>query len=338
MRFGGWRDPRRWRMGVVATVGVVAACNLSQRAMRWSFPGAPGAMREVVAVGTLDAEIPESSGLTPSGRQPGVYWTHNDSDNPAVLHAVDGAGRTVARVRLPELPEADWEAVGGGPCPAGHCLVVGDVGDNLARRTSVRLLRLPEPPVADAPMAAADTAGDTESGAASSADRVEVLAVRYPDGARDVEALYVAPDTSVWLVTKRPIWWALRGRPARLYRVPASAWGAARVGGKASEGVVAEFAGTLPVVPGRWNAREWITDAALSPVRPDGARRLAVLTYGTVHVFAADPLTGRPGARLGRCPLPIAEHDPEAVAWREDGALLVTNEGRRSTVYAGRCP
>lgn len=333
MRHGGGREWRRWRMAAMATVGVVAACNLSQRAMRWSFPGAPGAMREVAAVGTLDAEIPESSGLTPSGHLPGVYWTHNDSNNPSVLFAVDGAGRTLTRVRLPELPEADWEAVGGGPCPAGHCLVVGDVGDNAARRTSVRLLRLPEPPVA-----AVSTANAAEAGAATSADRVEVLTVRYPDGARDVEALYVAPDTSVWLVTKRPTWWALRGRPARLYRVPASAWGAGRGGGEGAAPVLAEFAGTLPVIPGRRNAREWITDAALSPVRPDGARRLAVLTYGTVHVFAADPLTGRPGVRLGRCPLPIAEHDPEAVAWREDGALLVTNEGRRSTVYAGRCP
>jgi len=308
----------RWRLALLAVALLAGACQLSQQAFRWSPPDPRGALREVVPLGALGEELPESSGLAPAAREPGVYWTHNDSGNDPLLFAITDAGRTVARVRVPgsalDEGDADWEALGAGPCPRGDCLVVGDVGDNFARRPQVRLLRVPEPAL-----------GDTV------VREVDVLAVRYPDGPRDVEALYVAPDTSVWLVTKRPAWRAPRGRPARLYRVPAAAW-------RDTAPVVAEFAGTLPVVPGRRNAREWITDAALSPLRPDGTRLLAVLTYGTVHLFRADPVTGRPGARVGRCPLPIPEHDAEAVAWRPDGTLLLTNEGEGSTVYAGRCP
>lgn len=299
----------------------MASCSLSARAWRWGPAGGP-AWRGVTPLGTLEASIPESSGLAPSARTPGAYWTLNDSGNDADLFAIDSAGRVLSRVRLDGVDNGDWEALGTGPCPQGTCLYVGDVGDNFSRRPAVRLLRVPEPDVAAMGRRGAVAPGE-----------VERLTLRYPDGARDVEALFVAPDTAVWLVTKRPDWLAVRARPARLYRIPPAAWRAAGGGG-----AVAEPAGRLPVVPGRRNAREWITDAALSPPRPEGTRRLAVLTYGTIHLFEADARTGRPGRRVGRCALPIREHDPEAIAWRPDGSLLLTNEGTRSTVYAGWCP
>jgi hypothetical protein len=307
---------------LAAVVVVVGACTLSGRALRWRPPAEGPAWRGVVVVGALGPEVPESSGLTPSARQPGLYWTLNDSGNEPEVVAIDVRGATRARVRLDGVENEDWEALGMGPCPSGTCLVVGDVGDNMARRPVVRLLRFPEPALPAPP------------GEAMRVQReVELLRFRFPDGPRDVEALYVAPDGAVWLITKRPAWWALRARPARLYRLPAAAW---RAPGAAP--VVAEAAGVLPVYPGRRNAREWVTDAALSGVQRDGGRLLAVLTYGTIHLFRADPVTGRPGARVARCPLPLPEHDPEAIAWRPDGSLMVTNEGERSTVYAGWCP
>jgi hypothetical protein len=311
---------RSWLL--LATVVAVGACNLSGRALRWRPPTGGAVWRGVEALGTLGPEVPESSGLAPSARQPGTYWTLNDSNNDPELVAIDGRGATVARVPLSGVVNDDWEALGSGPCPSGTCLVVGDVGDNLGRRPVVRLLRLAEPALPPVP-----------GGVMPPVREVEVLAFRFPDGPRDVEALYVAPDTSVWLITKRPAWWALRARPARLYRLPAAAW--RRPGG---DPAVAEAAGTLPVFPGRRNAREWVTDAALSGAQRDGGRLLAVLTYGTIHLFRADPVTGRPGPRVARCPLPIPEHDPEAMAWRPDGSLLVTTEGEGSPVYAGWCP
>src|SRR5689334_19987313 len=48
-----------------------------------------------------DPRITESSGLAASRIHPGVYWTHNDSDDGAYLYAVDSrTGRTVATITM----------------------------------------------------------------------------------------------------------------------------------------------------------------------------------------------------------------------------------------------
>ena len=337
----GWAASLRrgWRWLPVAAVGLVAACNLSARAMAWRLPTSGPLWQGVVPLGALPLAVPESSGLVASLRTEGVYWTHNDSGHEPAVYAIDETGGLLQTVAMPGVPDRDWEALGAGPCPAGQCLYVGDVGDNLGQRDLIHLLRLAEPAVAR---------GAASAPARIVAPFVEVLAIRLPDRPRDVEALYVAPDTSVWLITKRPDWFTLRGSPARMYRVPAAAWQSARRIGASRESdrpdgppaavITAEPAGRLPVTPGRYSAREWITDASLSPPVADGSRLLAVLTYGTLYVFEADRATGRPGKRVGRCRLPIPEHDPEAVTWRPDGRLLLTNEGAGSTIYAGRCP
>lgn len=294
----------------------MVGCSVAPRAFGWKAPTDAATISALEVVGHLAApEIVESSGLTPSATRPGVYWTHNDSGNEPTLFAVESTGRLISSLRLLDARNTDWEAIAAGPCPSGSCLFVGDVGDNFARRAHVTVYRVPEP-----------LAGDTSLRVS------ERLDVRYADGPRDVEAMYVAPDSSLWFLTKRPLYRLFPTRsPARLYRVPADAW---RQGGMAT----ATRVGTLPIIPGNFSARDWITDAALSPTASDGTRRLAVLTYGIVHVFQADTLSGRPGARLGRCALTMAERDAEAIAWLPDGRLLITNEGRGSRLHAGRCP
>ena len=161
-----------------------------------------------------------------------------------------------------------------------------------------------------------------------------VRRIVYAGGARDVEAMWVAPDTSVWFATKRPQVDAKgRPRPSRLYRVPASAWAS----GSAAT-ATAELVDSLPIVPQASVSRDWVTDASLSSVTPDGRRRLAILTYGSVYVFDADPVTGRPGAQLARCAVPPGERGAEGISWLPDGRLLIANEGRGASLYRGRCP
>ena len=307
---------RRTLLTFVGGVVLVAGCNLSARALAWKVPVDAAMMTAVSSPGELeDPRLGESSGLTPSGRRPGVFWTLNDSGNDPDLFAIDTAGRAVQHVRVSGAPNADWEALSAGPCPEGACLYIGDVGDNLGTRDHVTVWRLPEP-----------RAGQDSVGKPTRLD------VRYADGPRDVEAIYVSPDTALWFITKRPLHRFRPSRsPVRVYRVAADAW---RAGGIA----VAERVGTLPIIPGQLSVRDWVTDAALSSAGPDGAGRLAVLTYGAVHVFVADPASGRPGGRVASCALPILERDAEAIAWLPDGRLLLTNEDRGSRVYAGRCP
>ncbi|CAM5344544.1 MULTISPECIES: hypothetical protein [Streptomyces] len=125
-----------------------------------------------------DPRITESSGLAASRRHPGVYWTHNDSDDGAYLYAVDSrTGRTVATVTMTGVGEPrDVEAVSLGP--DGN-LYVGDIGDNLGGTWDhVWIYRLPEPAeLRDQAVAATQ------------------FTVQYEDGPRDAEALMVHPGT-----------------------------------------------------------------------------------------------------------------------------------------------
>jgi hypothetical protein len=114
-----------------------------------------------------------------------------------VLVALDTMGAVVGRVRVSGATLDDWEAVAIGPCPAGRCIYIGDIGDNEAKRANIRIYRVPEPAEASGSVAIAD-----------------VLRMTYPDGAQDAEALLVTPTGEVFIVTKGDT------GPVVLYRVP----------------------------------------------------------------------------------------------------------------------
>ena len=178
---------------------------------RWAVPGEPP-LRELARAGAFgDRRLKEASGAVASTSEPGILWSQNDSGNDPALFAYDSAGSPRAMVRVRDAENTDWEAIALGPCASGFCLYIGDVGDNYAVRREVHVWRIPEPVTAVAATASAT-----------------LLRVAYVGGARDVEALWVAPDTSVWFATKRPQRDANgRLRPSQLYRVPAAAWGSA---------------------------------------------------------------------------------------------------------------
>jgi hypothetical protein len=275
-------------------------------------------LRELVRAGEFsDRRLTEASGVVASTKEPGVLWSQNDSGNAAMLFAYDSTGAPRGAVQVRDADNTDWEAIAIGPCPRGECLYIGDVGDNFATRSYVRVWRIPSP---------MSTARVTES--------ATLRRIVYPGGARDVEAMWVAPDTSVWFATKRPEGDAKgRPRPSRLYRVPASAWASG-----STTTATAELVDSLPIVPRASVSRDWVTDASLSSVMPDGRRRLAILTYGSVYVFDADPFTGRPRAPLASCAVPPGLRQAEGISWLPDGRLMLANEGRGASLYRGRCP
>ncbi|MQY13008.1 hypothetical protein SRB5_31480 [Streptomyces sp. RB5] len=133
-----------------------------------------------------DPRITESSGLAASRQHPGVYWTHNDSDDGPYLYAVDSrTGKTVATLTLKGIGEPrDVEAISVGP---GNELWVGDIGDNMnGAWDHVWIYRLPEPKeLKDATV------------------RAVQYNVRYADGPRDAESMMVHPKTGrVYIVSK----------------------------------------------------------------------------------------------------------------------------------------
>ncbi|MFI7501440.1 WD40 repeat domain-containing protein [Streptomyces sp. NPDC049687] len=133
-----------------------------------------------------DPRITESSGLAASRRHPGIYWTHNDSDDGPYLYAVDSAtGRTVARLTLTGIgTPRDVEAISIGP---DNQIYVGDIGDNLGGNWPyVWIYRLPEPKTLE-----------------DATVRATQYVVTYSDGARDAESLVVHPKTGrVYIIDK----------------------------------------------------------------------------------------------------------------------------------------
>ncbi len=282
---------------------------------QWTVPGEPP-LRELSRTGAFgDSRLTEASGVVPSTNERGVFWSQNDRGHTATLFAYDSTGASRGTVRLRDAANVDWEAIAIGPCASTSCIYIGDIGDNFAVRSNVHVWRIPEP-----------TTTATVTGSAA------LLRIVYPGGARDVEAMWVAPDTSMWFATKRPHSDANgRLRPAQLYRVPAAAWSTGAI-------ATAVLVDSLPIVPGTSVSRDWVTDASLSTVMGDGRRRLAILTYGSVYVFDADPVTGRPGTQVARCSVPPGERNAEGVSWLPDGRLILVNEGRGATLYRGQCP
>lgn len=245
--------------------------------------------------------ITEASGAVASLSQPGVIWVVNDSGNEAVVYAVDSTGRDLGTFRLPGAINRDWEAIGLGPCPAGSCLLIGDIGDNLEQRQSVTLYRFPKPTVA-----AGGPAGLRQTAA------VDSIRVRYPDGPHDVEGLYVDGRGDSYLVSKG------RSRGIRLFRVGADAW--------SGQETVAAFVQSVPIVP-EVAIGQWVTDAALSP---DGGR-VAIRTYSAVFFFRVRDDGSLTPDEARACVVFDLEPQGEGVTWLDDRRLLLVSEAARTS-------
>ncbi|MCC6832397.1 MAG: hypothetical protein IT200_13710 [Thermoleophilia bacterium] len=157
-----------------------------------------------------DPRITEASGLAPGLRTAGILWTHEDSGHPARLFAVRRDGRTAGVVRVPGVPATDWEALASYRDAGRPMLAIGDIGDNRATRTSVRIVVVAEP---------APRTGTVRP--------ARVLTLRYPTGPVDAEALLVDPDGGrAFVVTK--------GLGGALFQVPPAVWRgtAARASGR----------------------------------------------------------------------------------------------------------
>ncbi|HEU0053083.1 MAG TPA: hypothetical protein VFQ39_07890, partial [Longimicrobium sp.] len=285
----------RWTAPGAALLLALAACDAGGGARAAKDAGAAAAPDVcIIAVRAVDlpVELKESSGIAPSRRNPGVWWSHNDSGGDAVLFAMDGAARTAGQVRVTGARNRDWEDIAVGPCAAGSCVFLGDIGNNTGRKRPLALYRVPEP-----------GPGDT---ATAPAERFEAF---FPNGRPDAEALFVLPDSSVYLVTKGNT----DDDPIDLYRWPTPL--------RTGPPVTLERVRTLaphPEQPG-----DYVTGASASP---DG-RWVAIRSYSTLAFFrTADLLgSGQPAVQMDL--LPLAETQGEGVSLSDDGTVMLTSEG-----------
>jgi len=252
---------------------------------------------EAVRTGMFqDPELRESSGVARSHALPHLLFTINDSGNEPIVFAFDSSGRALGRWRVPGVRNRDWEALAIGPCPAGSCLYIGDIGDNGERELSLTVYRVPEPDRAELFQPAGDPAPPELDSAVFS----------YSDGPHDAEAMWVDETEAVYIVTKG------RTGGVKLFRLPPSSF-------RVNHSVTAELVQRLPITPGFWPGR-MVTEAALSHV----CRRVAIRTYTEVYLF---PVLG-PG-RLGEpavCSVAGLEPQGEGIEWLDTTRLILTSE------------
>jgi hypothetical protein len=233
-------------------------------------------------------ELPEGSGLAASRRTPGRFWSHNDSGD-AVLFALDANGRVTGRLALPGATVDDWEAVAVGSCPSGSCLYVADIGDNTAHRQQITIYRAAEPDAATGPIQVTG-----------------VFHATYPDRAQDAEALLVAGDGRLYIVTKGDT------GPVSLYRFPAEL----RPGTTMRLERVGE-----PRVPA---TKDRITDGTVSP---DGQWIVLRTARALIFYRASDLLAGN-WREAGRETLAaLGEPQGEGVTFGSDNSLYLMSEG-----------
>jgi hypothetical protein len=302
-RLKGLTAPLLAVLALVFALGVAAglAPRVSQEAVwelrRTTEPRRTGLFR--------NPSLVESSGVAASRRWPGMLWTLNDSRHGAWIFATDTLGRDHGAFSVSGAENHDWEAIALGPCGGGDCLYIADTGDNARSRRSATIYRVHEPAI---------PAGASRTRAAVA------LEFRYPRGSPDVEAAFVDPAGSVYLITKS------QGRPPVVYRIRADAWGTGRT-------ATAEQVGTLPIDSNSLGSR--VTDAALSP----SGRVVAVRTYLAIYLFVltADGSLAPTGVACDAAGLQL---QGEGISWLDERRLVLTSEGgfgTRGTVVVLGC-
>jgi len=251
--------------------------------------------------------LTEASGLAPSLRQPGTYWTLNDSGNAAELFHFDLEGHGLGRYPVGGVENRDWEDLASGPCPGSGepCLFIGEIGDNKRKQPWIAVYAVGEP---------------------ADLDPTGVLATwraHYPDGPHNAEALLRDPASGrLYVVTKEN-----DGRSG-VFRFPRD---------PSDEVVTLERVATLQL-EGPEEAFRQATSGAWSA---DG-RRVVLRSYVLGWEWDVDP--ARPEAFWGDPPRVAwlaGEERGEGICYLPDGALLTNSEGapmrlRRAARAAGR--
>ena len=252
-------------------------------------------------------DIDELSGLAVSRADPTLLWGHNDTGGGLRLYRIGLRGEDLGSVRVTEAKSSDWEDIAAFDDATGPALLIADTGDNFAIRSFPTLYAVRDP------------------GRSGEATLLWRLDFRFPDGARDCEAVAVDPvGREILLVSKRDT-------PPRLYRLPLPQ--------HAPDGLqTAEFLGELAPPPAvTWRERLAQPIRSLYEHMPtgldisrDGATAVLV-TLRDAYVFRRE--TGASWAQAFRKPavvLPLPSlRQVEAVALSADGReLIVGSEGR----------
>jgi hypothetical protein len=140
----------------------------------------------VLLLGKIEhPRITESSGLIVSRKDPAIFWTHNDGGGKRqVLYAMTRQGQPIAEYRVTGAVLEDWEDIAADD--QGH-LYLGDVGNNDAKQSAIRVHQVAEP--------------DTKAAPSGIAPVLRSWNLHYPAAPFDCESLFVCVGDG-YLVSK----------------------------------------------------------------------------------------------------------------------------------------
>src|SRR5690554_2937742 len=107
---------------VIAAVYIAGAgCSLLERNGSAQRAIEPTAYSDPIETGKLESvDLKEASGSAASKCQPGVYWTHNDSGDDALIYAINEKGEHLGVWAVAGAANKDWEDIAvdesGGRC------------------------------------------------------------------------------------------------------------------------------------------------------------------------------------------------------------------------------
>ncbi|MGB3008458.1 MAG: hypothetical protein WBC06_18220 [Chitinophagaceae bacterium] len=146
----------------------------------------------IPVVKLINPIIEEGSGIADSKANPGYLWVQEDSGNPAELFLLSYNGVTLKKIYIKNSSNRDWEDI----ALSGSDLYIADIGDNQQVYTEYTIYRVPEP------ISTLDTANS-----------LEAIKFKYPDGSHDAEAFLIDPSTKdIYIITKRDV-------PAGIYKL-----------------------------------------------------------------------------------------------------------------------
>ncbi|MBR9989409.1 MAG: hypothetical protein KFH98_06605 [Gemmatimonadetes bacterium] len=241
----------------------------------------------------LPQEVAETSGLARSGRDADLFWTHNDRGNDPVLFAIDSRGEIVQRVRVTGVEMTDWEDLESAPCGEETCLYVADIGDNDSDRDGISVLRIVEP-----------------AAEATEVTPAEILRARFPDGARDAEALFTDGAGLLHVINKGD------AEDIAIYRWPAP--------GQDGGTVTLERLRVLFPEPG--NGDDRVTAATAMP----GSSWMVARTYRSLYFYPLAALLGGEAVEPTVVDLSmLSEAQGESVVLSDGGDVWVSSEAER---------
>ncbi|MGJ1386997.1 hypothetical protein ACR782_12385 [Sphingobacterium spiritivorum] len=140
-----------------------------------------------------DPRMQEASGLVASSVNKQHFWTHNDSGDEGRIFLIDNKARLRAIYTLEGVDAVDCEDIAWLEIDGEPYLLLADIGDNLAHRSFVSLYLFKEP--------MADTSRLVHR---IPKEQIRHIPLRYPDKARDAEAIIVLPENNqIMIFSKR---------------------------------------------------------------------------------------------------------------------------------------